>query len=180
MKQDLVRQEREKKILQNMGLIGFVVSHMTLEPPSGMTWEDIWQAGAVGLIRAVDAYSSDKGSFSTYACLRIRASIMDAEEEYGMPGEQEQMPVIISFDQMGEEKDLLLDSGGLERIEEKEDLAMLMTYLKGFEKQVVIGRYYDDLTLRKIAEENHLEYSKLRRIHKMAIGKLRAYYIDDV
>lgn len=185
MKQYQRTEERENRILKNMGLIGFVASHIGNQLPSSMTREDLWQAGTIGLIRAVDTHSADKGSFSTYACLLIRASILDAEKEYNMFSEDElnQIPGLISFEQLKEEETesgLPADGfGSLERIEEKAALSSSMSCLKAVEKTIVEGHYYNDRTLKDVARENHLQYSKAVRIHKKAIGKMRLYLFSD-
>ena len=70
---------RNEIVEKNMGLINFWVGRMKrshLIPISGLEIEDIYQAGAIGLMRAVDRFDWKKGyRFSTYAIPWIKQAI---------------------------------------------------------------------------------------------------------
>ncbi len=57
--------EREKLITENMGLVH---SCATRFKGKGVEYDDLFQAGCVGLIKAADGFEADRGfAFSTYA-----------------------------------------------------------------------------------------------------------------
>lgn len=59
-------------------LVKRIAHHMMMRMPACVQVEDLIQAGMVGLIEAAQKYDASKGaSFSTYAGIRIRGSIVD-------------------------------------------------------------------------------------------------------
>ena len=61
----MVKDEREQKIVENVGLVHSVAKRFTSR---GAEYDDIFQAGCLGLIKAVDNFDEEKGfQFSTYA-----------------------------------------------------------------------------------------------------------------
>ena len=57
--------EREKLITENMGLVHSCASRFK---GKGVGYDDLFQAGCVGLIKAADGFEADRGfAFSTYA-----------------------------------------------------------------------------------------------------------------
>lgn len=57
--------EREKLITENMGLVHSCASRFK---GKGVEYDDLFQAGCVGLIKAADGFEADRGfAFSTYA-----------------------------------------------------------------------------------------------------------------
>ena len=70
---------RNEIVEKNMGLINFWVGRMKrshLIPISGLEIEDIYQAGVIGLMRAIDKFKWRKGyRFSTYAIPWIKQAI---------------------------------------------------------------------------------------------------------
>lgn len=57
--------DRETRIKDNMALVGFVAGRFT---GRGYDYEDLYQYGCIGLIKAVDRFDPDYGvAFSTYA-----------------------------------------------------------------------------------------------------------------
>lgn len=69
----MVVSEREQQIIDNMGLVYSVAKRFLNR---GAEYEDLVQAGCVGLIKAVDNFDSSKGfMFSTYAVPVIMGEI---------------------------------------------------------------------------------------------------------
>ncbi len=75
--------KREETILNNMGLVLFALTQMETEFPPLMSYDDARQSGYLGLILAVDSYDEQQASFSTYALMKIKATIMEAMDDYG-------------------------------------------------------------------------------------------------
>ena len=73
---------REEMIVENMGLVPFVVRKLSQVEASGLDPEDAIAYGIEGLIQAVDRYDEARGTtFSTFAISRIRGSILDAARQ---------------------------------------------------------------------------------------------------
>ena len=69
----MVTQTREEKINSNIGLVHSLVKRFS---GRGVEYEDLFQNGCVGLIKAVDNFDESKGfSFSTYAVPVIMGEI---------------------------------------------------------------------------------------------------------
>ena len=69
--------ERDRMIVEHLPLVGFLVSK-TLASATHLSRDDLSQAGAVALVRAVDAYDPERGvPFGAYARERILGGIRD-------------------------------------------------------------------------------------------------------
>ena len=68
---------REEIIIENMPLVPFIVNKY-FKNNTLMAYEDKIGYGNIGLIKAVNRYSEDKGEFSTYAFWMIRGEIGNA------------------------------------------------------------------------------------------------------
>lgn len=68
----------EQLIREHMPLVKRITLHLMGKMPSGIEADDLMQAGMMGLLAAAKDYSPDHGaSFSTYAGIRIKGSILD-------------------------------------------------------------------------------------------------------
>lgn len=69
----MVNSDREKRVLENMGLVHSIANRFK---GRGAEYDDLVQAGCVGLIKAVDNFDETKGfAFSTYAVPVIMGEI---------------------------------------------------------------------------------------------------------
>ncbi len=69
----MVKDEREDRIISNIGLVHSIAKRFKNR---GVEYEDVFQAGCLGLIKAVDNYDESKGyMFSTYAVPVIMGEI---------------------------------------------------------------------------------------------------------
>lgn len=74
------REERNKLVLKNMGLVFKVAKMLDID----MKYEDRVQEGTIGLIKAVEMYNPKRcRQFSTYACVCIRSHIIRAYQNTG-------------------------------------------------------------------------------------------------
>jgi len=70
--------DRNKIIQENLNLVKKVASKIYYRLPDiGIDFDDLFQVGVIGLIKALENYNEDKGKFSTYAYIRIRGEILD-------------------------------------------------------------------------------------------------------
>ncbi|MFR5875957.1 MAG: sigma-70 family RNA polymerase sigma factor [Eubacterium sp.] len=69
----MVNDEREQKIIDNIGLVHSIANRFRNR---GADYDDLFQAGCIGLIKAVDNFDESKGfAFSTYAVPVIMGEI---------------------------------------------------------------------------------------------------------
>lgn len=69
----MVNSERDKMVVDNIGLVHSIANRFR---GRGAEYDDLFQAGCVGLIKAVDNFDADKGfAFSTYAVPVIMGEI---------------------------------------------------------------------------------------------------------
>lgn len=68
--------EQQQMVADNLGLIQFTMAKRCGILPDHPAYEDLWQEGVFGLIRAVQKFDPSKGfQFSTYAVVWIRQAI---------------------------------------------------------------------------------------------------------
>ncbi len=70
--------DKEKIILEHMVLVKRIAHHLISRLPPVIMLDDLYQAGIIGLMEAVDKFDETKGaSFETYAGIRIKGSMLD-------------------------------------------------------------------------------------------------------
>jgi RNA polymerase sigma factor FliA len=70
--------EREQEILRHLPLVHTVVERIAAHLPSSVDRDDLFHAGVIGLIDAINRFDpSRQTAFSTYAVLRIRGQVID-------------------------------------------------------------------------------------------------------
>lgn len=73
---------RERMLLSNIGLVGKTARTFVHRAGHGMQFDDLMQAGILGLMRAVDKFDCSQGTkFSTYATWWIKQSITRAIDD---------------------------------------------------------------------------------------------------
>lgn len=71
-------EERDEEIMRHLPLVHKIVERIAVHLPSSIDKDDLFHAGVIGLIDAIDRFDASRNNaFSTYAVLRIRGSIMD-------------------------------------------------------------------------------------------------------
>jgi RNA polymerase sigma factor for flagellar operon FliA len=70
--------ERERDIVRHLPLVHSVVERLCAHLPPNIDREDLFHAGVIGLIDALNRFDASRdNAFSTYAVLRIRGQIID-------------------------------------------------------------------------------------------------------
>jgi RNA polymerase sigma factor for flagellar operon FliA len=73
------RRAADRLVSDNLGLIQHVVAQITTRYPRHVDREELWNAGALGLVDASRRYDPDQGiPFVRYAVIRIRGAIIDS------------------------------------------------------------------------------------------------------
>ncbi len=72
-------EDARRRLVENyVGLVKYVAGRMAVGLPHYLEFTDLYSAGLVGLIQAVDHFDHQRGiKFETYAVPRIRGSILD-------------------------------------------------------------------------------------------------------
>jgi RNA polymerase sigma factor for flagellar operon FliA len=70
--------ERERLILEHVGLVRYIVGRVAVRLPESVEREDLESAGIVGLIKAADRFEPRRGvKFATYATAVVRGEVME-------------------------------------------------------------------------------------------------------
>jgi RNA polymerase sigma factor for flagellar operon FliA len=70
--------EREQEILRHLRLVHLVVDRIAVHLPANVEREDLFHAGVIGLIDAINRFDASRdNAFSTYAVMRIRGQVID-------------------------------------------------------------------------------------------------------
>ncbi len=71
-------QEKEQIILQHCALVKYLAIRLVSRLPSNVQMDDLFNAGIIGLIDAIDKFDPTQGiQFETYAKIRIRGAMLD-------------------------------------------------------------------------------------------------------
>lgn len=70
--------ERETLITTHLSKVKYIADRMAAKLPPSVEWDDLYGAGVLGLIDAVERYDSSRGiAFTTFAEMRVRGAILD-------------------------------------------------------------------------------------------------------
>lgn len=68
----------DELIQKNLGMVKQLARHLMSRLPPTVQFDDLIQAGMIGLIEAANHYQGEKGAaFATYASIRIKGSMLD-------------------------------------------------------------------------------------------------------
>lgn len=74
--------DREKLIGDHLSKVKFIADRIAVKLPPSVEKDDLYGAGVIGLIDAVERFDSSKGvAFTTFAEMRIRGAILDSLRE---------------------------------------------------------------------------------------------------
>jgi RNA polymerase sigma factor (sigma-70 family)/anti-anti-sigma factor len=134
--------------------------------------DDLQQVARLGLIKAVDHYDPDRGSFTTFAAITIRGEI----KRYSPPQAN------ATVDDDAEESTDLLDGPdeSIETLPDTVTIAELIRLLPARIRQVIALRFYGDLTQAEIAAEVGISQMHVSRLLHRAMAWLRAAMLSDV
>lgn len=70
--------ERETLITTHLSKVKYIADRMAARLPPSIEWDDLYGAGVIGLIDAVERYDASRGiAFTTFAEMRVRGAILD-------------------------------------------------------------------------------------------------------
>lgn len=187
----LPRPGEEKVIRDFLPLVKHVAA--TFIGP-GVLYDDLVQAGRIGVLRAIRTYDPSRGAtFPTWASRRIRWAMLDAVADQSTSGVR-----LVSLDQ-DQKRDISVGDGDGELLRLHEIIAapdgsrgsrwtiadytvlrLLVEKLPKQERGVVRAHYWGDLTLTEIARARGVTRQRVSVIHRNAIQMLRKSYGVEV
>ncbi len=70
--------ERDNLITSHLSKVKYIADRMAAKLPPSVEWDDLYGAGVLGLIDAVERFDSTRGiAFTTFAEMRVRGAILD-------------------------------------------------------------------------------------------------------
>lgn len=176
------KQARDRLISRNLRLIAHVIKKYNA-PES--VQNDLLSIGTIGLIKAVDSYSLEKGSkFSTYAARCIENEVLMYFRSQKKSAGDKSINDVIDTDKEGNELtlvDIIVGEDNIaENLEKKVNIEKMIRLLKSLEEReqrVLILRYGLDnkppRSQQETADLLGISRSYISRIEKKAIEKLR-------
>lgn len=101
--------EQERLVSENTGLVGFVLKRLGRRPTE-MDWDDMYQDGLFGLVKAARGFDPDKGfKFSTYAVRTIWGYVMHGRRVWVGNGDRPRIMALSLDAEWGEDGAALAD-----------------------------------------------------------------------
>jgi len=173
---------RNRLIEHNLRLVAHIVKKFE---NTGEDTEDLISIGTIGLIKAIESYSTDKGTkLATYAARCIENEILMYLRSLKKTKKDVSLHDPIGQDREGNEISLMdvlkADNEDIvEKIQlniEKKKIYQYIHILDPREKEVIVGRFglekNKELTQREIAKNLGISRSYVSRIEKRALMKL--------
>ena len=187
----MTTQSQEEFIVNNMNIVKNIASKYYTDK-IGLDYEDLVSYGVMGLIDARKKFDESRGvKFSTYASIRVSSFIIDEIRKYS-PVSRTYMSKMktssnISIDHTVsegekefsiidtiEDEDILCPEEAFEQKELQDVLAKAIDMLKEKDRLVLSLYYYEELTLKEIAEILGVSESRVSQLNNRAISNLRA------
>jgi RNA polymerase sigma factor (sigma-70 family) len=164
------RTARERAIEQNLPLVKALARRFSSSPDQT---EDLVQAGAIGLIKAVDGFDVARGDdLGAYAVPTIVGEL----RRYQANRIRARSSATVALDD--EAADATVVESELGRSETRLALRGAFRALTRREREVVALRFYRDLTQQRIADELGLSQAQVSRTLSTALAKLRSALVE--
>lgn len=174
--------DREKLILDNMGLVHYLVNKYYC-PPENDRFDDYCSIGYIALINAIDTYDEKKGKLSSYASkciLNLLSKTVFKENRINL---KEACPnTVISVDEDGNTlllDDILSDNSDLfDECYKKivlEEAKKIIETLPPNQKSVITRKYFSGklISNQKISDETGMPLSTVQYNTATAIRKIK-------
>jgi RNA polymerase sigma-B factor len=164
------RVAREQAIERNLPLVRALARRFSRSPEQT---DDLVQAGAIGLIKAVDGFDAARGSdLGAYAVPTIVGELRRHQARRARAGSSS----AVTLDEEGVEGGVA--ESELRRSETRLVLRGAFRSLTRREREVVALRFYRDLTQQDIAVELGLSQAQVSRTLSAALAKLRNALVE--
>ena len=185
------KKARDKLIEHNLRLVAHIAKRYA---SSEQEMEDLISIGIIGLIKAIDSFSAEKGyKISTYASKCVENEILMHIRATKKNKSEVSMNTVIGTDKDGNDMELMdtLDAESKDAIDtiynkimSEQVVKYINTKLPKREKYIMSSRYglngHEPKTQQQIADELGISRSYISRIEKKVQNKLKKYiiYID--
>lgn len=180
------KKARDKLIEHNLRLVAHIAKRYT---SSEQDMDDLISIGIIGLIKAIDSFSAEKGyKISTYASKCVENEILMYIRATKKTKAEVSMNTIIGTDKDGNDMELMdtLDSESKDAIDTIYSKVMSDQVIKYInnklpkrEKYIMSSRYglngYEPKTQQQIADELGISRSYISRIEKKVQNKLKRF-----
>jgi RNA polymerase sigma factor FliA len=183
---NISREMKEEIISEHTPLIRYIVSRIAVRLPSHIDLEKIFETGVEGLLYAIENFSPERNCrFKTYAEFRIKGAILDhlrSQDWVPRSVRKKGRKLGRSYEEI-ERKLNYVDDGGrdddTESVEARCVIADVVASLPQKERLVLSLHYYEDFSMKEIAEILGVVGSRAREIHTKAVLRLRSR-LDEV
>lgn len=167
----------ENLILKNLSLVNWAANRICRYV--GGDYEDLCQAGRVGLVKAARKFDAlKKNEFGSYAVHRIRGEILDHIDRQNwaprrLVRKREKLAAIRNCD-FQEMENFQPQNSSTESVELKTEIADLLNTLTGRERRVILLSFYNGFFGYEIADKMGISAGLVSIIKAKALGKLKA------
>ncbi len=177
------KQAKEKLIEHNLRLVVYISKKFE---NSGLNLEDLFSIGAIGLIKAVQTYNTDKNiKLATYASRCIENEILMQLRKTSKLKNEVSLDEPLNQDSDGNElllQDVIFNenesvSKELEQSADKQIIWQILDKLNKREKEIMVLRFglggNEEKTQKEVADLMGISQSYISRIEKKVLGKMR-------
>lgn len=167
-----------KLVEHNLGLVGGVIrKHFAWRINASYTFEDMFQTGVTGLIRAINKFDlSRKTRLSTYATWWIRQAI---QRDLAFKDHEVHVPLHAErkFTMVHDVEDFIVDKemDATDIAEIRELMRVNLKWLTEREREIIIAHRMNEYTLEEIGQWYGLTRERIRQIEFKAFEKLRRH-----
>lgn len=161
--------------------------YLALGNRAGMDLEDFHHVAFLALLDALEGWDAGAGSFLTWYGLRLKSAFAEATGQRTQKAKRDPLQAAISLDAPLTDtegdplalEDVIADAqaeADLEAVESREQrvaLAKALDALQAEQRQVVILRYCQGLTVEQTAARLHMTRQEARRTEQSALRALR-------
>ena len=153
----------------------------------GVTLDDLEQEAFIALLEALEGWDEKAGKFLTWYDLRLKSAFTAATAQRTQRDRLDPLESALSLDTplLDGEDDLFTladvvadpraeqDMENLEEIERQESVRRVVNSLQTEQRQVILLRYYHDMTREQTAQRLHLTKARAATIEATALRLLR-------
>lgn len=152
----------------------------------GQTVQDLEQEAFLALLEALEGWSEEAGPFLPWYSLRLKAAFTSATAQKTQRDRLDplesallDMPLLDGEDDLFTLADVVADPRAeqdmenLEEIERQESVRRVVNSLQTEQRQVILLRYYHDMTREQTAQRLHLTKARAATIEAKALRLLR-------
>lgn len=176
---------QQKLVEQNLWLVGCITKAIHAKLPASVEWDDVEQAGCLGLIDAAIRHDPSLGaSFVTFARWRVNGAIRDYLRSLDFVSKEERSritageacePVQMRVDDLyAQPRDTAASPEELSMAAQiTAQIGTLMEILNGRQRTILREYYFQDRTMSQIGKGMGVKEARISQVHKKTIEQLR-------